>query len=222
MITPSSILFAALLPSVANGFIHSRHLSHRQYITPPISTKLGSGPFFEDEFEFECPKEPEVECEIDWDKMPKDEKPNDDEIQADTPPNDDDLGCEDEDECEIDWDSMPDFQEEEAGVEPQTAKSTTFGEQAVESLSKFRTRLEMNEQIEECETDEDLCEDFCAECAGSGKMPCRFCRGTKTVVFGTAFRACIICSDGTEACGSCRGTGKIAPWASTYLEGNNN
>lgn len=137
--------------------------------------------------------------------------------------------CPDEEECEIDWDLMPGFEEgsdadkmdvvEESDVDLQPRPN--FGTQALDSLDKGRVRLEMSWQIDECETDQDTCSDFCADCAGSGKQPCRFCRGTGIVSFGMEFRPCLICVHavvGQETCSSCRGTGKIAPWASTMKD----
>jgi hypothetical protein len=132
--------------------------------------------------------------------------------------------CPDEEECEIDWDRMPGFmadeKEDESDVDLQPRP--TYGSLAEDSLDRGRVRLEMNWQIEECETDETSCTDFCLECAGSGRQPCRFCRGTGVVVFGKDFRSCLICSEtmmiGQENCSGCRGTGRIAPWASTMKE----
>jgi hypothetical protein len=216
--TPS-ILYALLLPSVSCWVIPNKQLFRAMI---PVTTQLASGPFFEEEFEFECPEEDS--CEIDWDKMPTEEN-----VQA-APNLDDD--CEDEDECEIDWDSMPGFDNDDAEeLEEQIAevsqadveeleKQIAKVSQAEESI-KGRVRLEMNWQIEECETEKDSCEGFCPECAGSGKLPCRFCRGTGFVVFGNEYKPCQICTDGFEECSECRGTGKIAPWTKTYLEGNN-
>jgi hypothetical protein len=132
--------------------------------------------------------------------------------------------CPDEEECEIDWDRMPEFtsdgDEDESDVDLQPRP--TYGSLAQASLDRGRVRLEMNWQIEECESDTESCSDFCPECAGSGRQPCRFCRGTGMIVFGKDFRSCLICADapviGQEDCSACRGTGQIAPWASTMSE----
>lgn len=122
--------------------------------------------------------------------------------------------CPEEDECEIDWDAMPGFEDDE--VEDRAEKEVMAHDASpLESLEKQRVRYEMNWQIEECKDDEDLCEDFCPDCAGSGKMTCRFCRGTGFIVFGDEFRPCKICKDGLEDCSTCRGTGHIAPWVTT-------
>ena len=128
--------------------------------------------------------------------------------------------CPDEEECEIDWDLMPGFAddaEDESDVDLQPRQS--FAKQALDSLDKGRVRLEMNWQMDECETDQDTCSDFCPDCAGSGRQPCRFCRGTGMIAYANDFRPCLICATaavkGQEDCASCRGTGKIAPWAST-------
>mmetsp|Transcript_65865 Transcript_65865/g.184135 ORF Transcript_65865/g.184135 Transcript_65865/m.184135 type:complete len:234 (-) Transcript_65865:191-892(-) len=155
-----------------------------------------AGPFFGPEEEFACPDE--EECEIDWDAMPGFEG-ND---ESSSKLLDDDV---DEDESDVDMQPRPTF----------------FGSQALESFDKGRVRLEMNWQIDECETDKDSCADFCPDCAGSGRQPCRFCRGTGIVSFGNEFRRCLICTKavvGQEDCASCRGTGQIAPWASTMEE----
>lgn len=146
--------------------------------------------------------------------------------------------CPDEDECEIDWDKMPEFASEDNDVPPPPQQQQqedesdidlqprpTYGSLAEASLDRGRVRLEMNWQIEECETAQGSCTDFCLECAGSGRQPCRFCRGTGVIVFGTDdFRPCLICCShtsttvGQEDCSACRGTGQIAPWASTMNE----
>jgi hypothetical protein len=57
--------------------------------------------------------------------------------------------------------------------------------------------------------------------AGSGRMSRRICRGTNVVACGKEHRTCAICAQGKEACSFCRGTGKIAPRTTTYLDGNN-
>lgn len=139
------------------------------------------------------------------------------------------FACPDEEECEIDWDLMPGFgdddntvaaeEEDESDVDLQPRQS--FGSQALESLEKGRVHLEMSWQMNECETDKDSCSDFCPDCAGSGYQACRFCRGVGIVAFGNEFRPCLICADavvGQEHCSSCRGTGQIAPWASTMMQ----
>ncbi len=137
------------------------------------------------------------------------------------------FACPDEEECEIDWDLMPGFQEGADAVEVEDESDIdlqprqNFSSHAGDSPEKGRVRLEMNWQIDECETDTDSCSDFCPDCAGSGQQPCRFCRGTGIVSFGNQFRPCLICANavvGQEACSSCRGTGKIAPWASTMQQ----
>lgn len=134
------------------------------------------------------------------------------------------FDCPDEEECEIDWDAMPGFADDDDDEEDQTIEdSLSYGSLAFASLEKERVKYEMSWQMEECQEDQDLCEDFCEDCVGRGKIPCRFCRGTAFVVFGDEFRKCLICSEGKEACSSCRGTGHIAPWATTmnqYLNGS--
>lgn len=149
--------------------------------------------------------------------------------------------CPDEDECEIDWDKMPEFASDDDDDEPLVRQQQqqqneeedesdvdlqprpTYGSLAHTSLERGRVRLEMKWQIEECETAQGSCTDFCLECTGSGRQPCRFCRGTGVIVFGNHdFRPCLICSAtlavGHEDCSACRGTGQIAPWASTMNE----
>ena len=129
------------------------------------------------------------------------------------------FDCPDEGECEIDWSLMPgwdDEEEDDVDDAPEASISpTTYGELAAQSMERDRLKFEVNWQIDECREDHDYCEDFCEECAGSGKMVCRFCRGTKFIVFGEDFRPCIICSEGQEDCSACRGTGQVAPWATT-------
>lgn len=203
------------MSSMAMGWMMPNQ--RRQLAMHPVTTALrSSGPFFEEEYEFECPEEDD--CEIDWSKAPETEAMNTAPSPGIPEPEviDD---CEDEDECEIDWDAMPGFNDEE--LEAETANQRNFGFQAQQSMEKGRVRLEMTWQIDECQTDEDSCEGFCEECAGSGKMPCRFCRGTNVVAYGNDYRTCIVCAEGSEDCSKCRGTGKIAPWTTTYLEGNN-
>ena len=172
--------------------------------TPPHSLLLLSaaatteGPFFGPEEEFLCPDEDE--CEIDWDKMPE-------------------FASDDNDEPPQQQVQQPQEDESDVDLQPRP----TYGSLAEASLDRGRVRLEMNWQIEECETAQGSCTDFCLECAGSGRQPCRFCRGTGVIVFGTDdFRPCLICSHttavGQEDCSACRGTGQIAPWASTMNE----
>jgi hypothetical protein len=131
--------------------------------------------------------------------------------------------CPDEEQCEIDWDAMPAFEEVEASdKEDAVIDANSFAAQAFESLGKSAVRLEVTWQIDECQTDEDRCEDFCEDCAGSGIRYCRFCRGTGVTSLGEEIRACLICKKGREECSSCRGTGHIAPWATTmenFLDG---
>lgn len=152
----------------------------------------------------------------------------------------DDPDCPDEDECEIDWGAMPGFEDDddEESKEGSTAETETssvyddrhlIGDETDElepqeayvrkverSVDKSRTILEMNWQIENCIVDEDSCTDFCAECAGSGKTWCKFCRGTKMIAFGNEFRPCLLCEDGRVDCSACSGTGKISAWAKTH------
>ena len=138
------------------------------------------------------------------------------------------LDCGEEEACEIDWDLMPggDDEEEETAAasenraqvtpEPPISMGAQVVPQIMNQVEDVQVRLEANWQIDECKTDpEDACEDFCEDCAGNGKQPCRFCRGTSTLAMNGEFRKCIICKEGKEECNACRGTGFIAPWAST-------
>lgn len=206
------IIFLISIASMASAWMMPEFYVGRMLPRSAIS-RLKAGPFFEEEFEFECSEDDE--CEIDWEKMPQPAQ----EVQNTASP----FECEDEEECEIDWDAMPEVQDEEMNAEegaPTPRTSTVGVEKQDESWEKGRMKLEMNWQIDECETDEDYCEDFCPDCAGSGKMPCRFCHGTGMVRYGNDIRTCMMCKDGYEECSSCRGTGKIAPWVTTFLDGN--
>ncbi|KAL3943862.1 MAG: hypothetical protein SGBAC_002064 [Bacillariaceae sp.] len=205
-------LFLLSIVSLASAWMIPAH--YGRILPCRQVTRLEAGPFFEEEFEFECPEEDD--CEIDWDKMPQAAE----EVKSIAPLLDDD--CEDEEGCEIDWDNMPGMEDEDVAVEEeaQTMRTSAKGVQKDGTFEKGRMKLEMSWQIEECETDEDSCEDFCPECAGSGKMPCRFCGGSGFVRYGNDIRTCMMCKDGFEECSSCRGTGKIAPWVATFLEGN--
>ena len=152
-----------------------------------------------------------------------------------------DPDCPDEDECEIDWSAMPGFDDDEdddskKNEEFSKLNETTnivekhlIGDEADElepreayvrqverSVDKSRTILTMNWEIENCEVDEDSCTDFCAECAGSGKTWCKFCRGTGIIAFGDEFRSCLLCKEGRVDCNACSGTGKISAWAKTH------
>jgi hypothetical protein len=134
------------------------------------------------------------------------------------------FDCPDEEECEIDWDLMPGFGDDDENEVEENPGSLSFGSLALESLERERVRFEMGWEIDECRGDEDLCEDFCSDCAGNGKVACRFCHGTNYIVLGDDFIPCIICSEGREDCAPCRGTGQIAPWATTmgqYLNVSN-
>ena len=105
----------------------------------------------------------------------------------------DEEECPDEEECEINWDLMPSWDDDEdesdssAVEEPKSASKMTTNPSNVArdevaseavALQGSRVRLEVNWQIDECNTDHDSCEDFCPDCSGAGKMTCRFCRGT--------------------------------------------
>jgi hypothetical protein len=156
-----------------------------------------------------------------------------------------DEDCKDEEECEINWDFMPGggggVEVEQVVPEPSpteaassvdtnplplpeesmTNPTTTTASNVARSKSMSdvfagtRVRLEVNWQIDECKTDIDMCEDFCEDCAGSGRVACRFCRGTGMLAMNGEFKPCPICDHGYEKCQSCRGTGFIAPWALT-------
>ena len=138
----------------------------------------------------------------------------------------DEEECADEEECEINWDLMPsdddedddDVSEDASNLNRMVAHVATSADaiaSAAVALESSRVRLEVNWQIDECKTDIDSCEDYCIECSGSGKMACRFCRGTNMLALDGDFKACPICDRGKETCESCRGTGFIAPWATT-------
>jgi len=130
--------------------------------------------------------------------------------------------CPEEDECEIDWDLMPGYNDDErkSSDEKEIIEEEPKNEMVTKSPSsveKSRLILEMNWQIDSCIIDEETCNDFCSECAGSGKTWCKFCRGCKVISFGKEFRTCRICSvDGKTECSACSGTGSISPWAATY------
>jgi hypothetical protein len=167
--------------------------------------------FFGPEEEFECPDE--EECEIDWDRMPG----FDDDEENSAPPSNEELLPEASTPLsmagasEVDVEKMED---EYAIVElqPQTYRNTVHN-----SAEKSRVLFEMTWQIDECKVNHDSCSDFCPECAGSGRQFCKFCRGTRTVVFGKEFRSCIICEpDGKVECSACKGTGSVAPWVATH------
>lgn len=142
------------------------------------------------------------------------------------------LECGEEEECEIDWDLMPstdgddDDDDEETDAASRNIKQVTtsiaslMGAQETPRLMNqaedVQVRLEVNWQIDECQTDpETACEDFCEDCSGSGKQACRFCRGTNVLAMNGEFLKCSICMEGKEECNACSGTGFIAPWAST-------
>ena len=214
-----TLILLVILPCIARSWMFSTsHQYFHRHASATHTTKLyHSGPFFEDEFEFECPEEQEKECEIDWNMMPAMSQMNTGEEDE----------CDDEDGCEIDWEAMPDADDysddEKQSVEMFGYQVRDAFDSKPKGVEKSRVHLEMNWQIEECRDTGDSCEDFCPECAGSGEMTCQFCRGTKLVAFGNEFRPCIICSTGKVDCASCRGTGMVAPWATTmdkYLAGN--
>jgi hypothetical protein len=140
-----------------------------------------------------------------------------------------DDNCEEQGECEINWDLMPggdeneevaeedNLQESKPKAKSKATSRPTMGEHALKSIDNTRVRLEASWEIEECKTSVASCEDFCNECSGSGRQACRFCRGTNMLMLDT-FRVCPICEQGKEDCEPCRGTGFIAPWASTVDE----
>lgn len=173
------------------------HIGYQQPGERLRTLALRSSPFFSPEEEFECGDEDE--CEIDWDLMPG--FADDDATEA----------------SENDQQTNKVYEEEETDIDMQPRPD--FGAKTVESLEQGRVQLEMNWQIHECEADQDSCSTACPDCEGSGKIPCRFCRGRGVIAFGESdFRPCIICSptmSGWEECPSCHGAGHIAPWAST-------
>ena len=177
------------IPSTRRPFIYSQSTSA---IFQARLQSIYQGPE-EDE---ECANE--EECEINWDLMPS---------------GDDD----DEEEDESESDSLAEDEATNVGRMATTPVRVARDEVASEmvALQGSRVRLEVNWQIDECKTDHDSCEDFCPECAGAGKMPCRFCRGTNMLSLNNEFKPCPVCNQGKEICGPCRGTGKIAPWATT-------
>lgn len=122
--------------------------------------------------------------------------------------------CPEEEECEIDWDKMPGFSDEENPNEDLQPQESYIKQD--QSLEKSRVMFEMSWQVDECNADQDSCSDFCPDCAGSGKQRCKFCRGTGVVAYGNEFRTCLICDHGFVSCPTCRGTGRIARWATTH------
>ena len=157
-----------------------------------FSTRLYQAAFFEDPLEEEC--DSEQECEIDWDTMMPISTPPPEEAQP----------------------SEQAQQEQQQQQQEQNQNYMTMGSQFQDQVEKFQARMEVNWQIDECETDHDSCEDFCEDCVGTGKQVCRFCRGTRMLNLDGNFRACTLCQeDGKVDCESCRGTGFIAPWAQT-------
>ncbi|KAK4523997.1 hypothetical protein GAYE_SCF01G1896 [Galdieria yellowstonensis] len=60
----------------------------------------------------------------------------------------------------------------------------------------------------------------CTVCNGSGKLPCKFCKGTGFMTLGDTLLCsvsgncdCVVCkSQGEVDCEHCRGTGHIAGW----------
>uniref|UniRef100_A0A7R9WVV6 Uncharacterized protein n=1 Tax=Craspedostauros australis TaxID=1486917 RepID=A0A7R9WVV6_9STRA len=107
--------------------------------------------------------------------------------------------------------------ERDIDMQPRPAESlANIGATSKASVTDKRVHLEVTWQIDECKTTDDACEDFCEECAGSGRVRCHFCRGTRTLVMNGEFSVCPICDEhGTVECNACSGTGFIAPWAST-------
>jgi hypothetical protein len=174
---------------------------------------------------------------------------------------DDEEECPDEEECEIDWSKMPGGDEEQAQA---SASSTSHDKQGIETTAEIqndeqikeeekeedehvlihvrnlRLRMEMLWQMTEAAVDCDVdnpptCgSDPCQDCAGRGRIECRFCRGTTVLwmrqpggVSGdgggdnnndtSSFTTCNICQKGTETCRSCQGSGWVSGWTKLQL-----
>ncbi|KAG7351195.1 hypothetical protein IV203_010555 [Nitzschia inconspicua] len=185
----------------------------RSRVGPVFQSQHQPGVFFGPEEEFECPDE--EECEIDWDKMPGFDDDSTSEHNVETEAsvhenssikNNNRLVVE---YSNIDDDNSYDYDDD---LQPKS-----YDHPVRNSLEKSRTFYEMSWQVDECNVEPDNCSDFCPDCAGSGRQFCKFCRGTRTIAFGSEFRTCIICdTDGRVECGTCRGTGGVAPWAMTH------
>jgi hypothetical protein len=211
MSTQAPILTVAVLstfPSVSFSWlsrapITSTTTTHQWSSGTQIAAETSHpGVFFGPEEEFECPDE--EECEIDWERMPGFDENEPQEVVG-TPNN-------------IETESMVEEYTNIGDEDPtDDLQPQSYEHKVANSVQKSRLLMEMSWQIDECKVDRDSCADFCPECAGSGRQLCKFCRGTRTVVFGNEFRTCLICEpDGKVECSACRGTGGVAPWVATH------
>lgn len=121
VVCSSIAFFVAINAQMASAWTTRAYQIHRMLSSQKMETMLYGGPFFEEEYEFECPEEDE--CEIDWDKMPQPKN----EVENMASPY---IDCDDEEECEIDWDAMPDAQQDESIPEDEpthTSRMSTGG-----------------------------------------------------------------------------------------------
>lgn len=179
--------------------------------------------FFGPPIEEECPSE--EECEINWDLMPDWEEETNTNTNTKTNHDDDNTNQNGEPSTpattqasdmgttsttEMMNSSVARHQAQKQPTSPQTRA------EQLQEMRGFQVRLEMNWQMDECEIHPlDSCQDFCMECAGSGKQPCHFCHGTTLLTLGNNVANCRLCKSGKIDCAACRGTGFIAPWATT-------
>lgn len=214
----STVASTGTVPSTGSKTTMTNHYHYG--LARPSKSLYMTGPFFGPEEEFECPEE--EECEIDWDKMPTWEDDNETEGEEET------TSATTTTTTTTSSSSSSSKHEQKSSKKKKKSSSsrrTTVGrrrqqqeeqQKVMEPFEKSRVRLEMNWQIDECSSDADACDDFCVECAGTGRQVCRFCRGTRMIAFGhNDIRPCIVCHDGYEPCPHCKGTGRIAPWATT-------
>lgn len=172
------------------------------------------GVFFGPEEEFDCPDE--EECEIDWDKMPGFEEQS--EENADQSSNVEQMVHNKNSTtaatatAAMEYTNIGDEDRADDDLQPKHYEHSVQN-----SIERSRLLFEMSWQVEECEVNEDSCSNFCMDCSGSGRQFCKFCRGTRTVAFGSEFRTCIVCdTDGRVECPTCHGTGSVASWAATH------
>lgn len=228
------------LVSSSSSSSRRRHRTLVKLQSPPAATvlKMSTIPGPEDD----CASE--EECEIDWDRMPGigSEENGGGEPRPEQPvPQNTEASLIREPILYNDFDTDVDtsFSSSSSFIhnpimdtlqQQSSSSSLSLPQQPVDSdddtlaLDEWKrglVSLEMNWQreksAEECNVDvpETCGGELCQGCQGRGKIPCRFCRGTRYLKFDNVpdFMPCKICSqDGYEPCHFCHGSGYIAKW----------
>mmetsp|Transcript_29283 Transcript_29283/g.59902 ORF Transcript_29283/g.59902 Transcript_29283/m.59902 type:complete len:168 (+) Transcript_29283:30-533(+) len=128
----------------------------------------------------------------------------------------------------LDDDELPSvpLEEMENLLRELTQASLAYSFDAEREAKRLELTWMIREMTVECDVDnrDDVvrdvsqCGNTCTTCSGSGKIICRFCKGTGFFMIGNDLigrnNACPTCrSKGEEVCQLCVGSGSIAKWA---------